>query len=160
MTKGRKPLPGKLKKSRGTDQPVRMNYDEPTYEKITKVSVPRILKSSRAKKIYRERSRVLINMGIIAEPDVDMLVAYANTLDLYYQAVEEQNKSENALTVKVTDSKGNNKIMMSPYIKLQKELIEVANKLGSQFGFTPSSRASLKVAPEKEQDPLEKFLNR
>ena len=160
MTKGRKPIPGKLKKARGTDQPVRMNYDEPTYEKITKISVPRILKSTRAKKIYRERSRVLINMGMIAEPDVDMLVAYANTLDLYYQAVEEQNNNEDGLTVTVKDSKGNVKIMMSPYIKLQKELIETANKLGSQFGFTPSSRAAMKVTPEKEQDPLEKFLLR
>ena len=156
MGKGRKPTPNKLKQLRGTDQPVRMNIDEVEYSRITKVSVPRILKSKRAKKIYRERSQVLINMNLLQEPDQDLLVAYANTLDLYYRAIEEM--AEGDLVVTVHTKSGSSK-QVNPYLKLMAQLIEIINKLTGHFGFSPSSRASLKVnEPREKLSEFEKLM--
>lgn len=156
MGKGRKPTPNKLKQLRGTDQPVRMNVDEVEYSRITKVSVPRILKTKRAKKIYRERSQVLINMQLLQEPDQDLLVAYANTLDLYYRAVEEMAEAD--LIIDVQTKAGKTK-QVNPHLKLMAQLIEIINKLSSHFGFSPSSRASLKVnEPREKLSEFEKLM--
>jgi P27 family predicted phage terminase small subunit len=159
MAKGRKSLPTQTKIARSTDQPVRMNYSEAEYEKITKVSVPRILNNARAKRIYRERAQVLINQGILMEPDADLLVAYANTLDLYYQTMEEQGKKGFAMVVDVETKKGTIS-MVNPYMKLQKELLEMTTKLAAHFGFSPSTRASLRLQPKEQQNSLEDFLRR
>lgn len=147
--RGRKPLPGKLKELRGTDQPVRM-YGEVEYEQVTKVSVPRILASRRAKKIYKERAQVLINMKLLQEPDQDLLVAYANALDLYYTCMEEMAKEEEPLLVEVTNKSGTTR-QANPYLKLQKELLEMVNRLAANFGFSPSARAALKVGKTEEK---------
>lgn len=157
MAKGRKALPNKVKELRGTDQPVRM-IDEVEYERITKISVPRILTTTRARKIYRERSQVLINMQLLQEPDQDLLVAYANTLDLYYQAIELQKDQE--LVLEMINTKGQTMKVISPYIKLQKELLDIVNKLSGHFGFSPSSRASLNVqGPKEKMTEFEKLLS-
>lgn len=154
---GRNALPNKMKELRGTDQPVRM-MDEVEYEMVTKVSVPRILTTSRAKKIYRERSQVLINMKLLQQPDMDLLVAYANTLDMYFQAIEKQKDED--MVIELINTKGNKMMVISPYIKLQKELLELSIKLASQFGFSPASRASLKVqAPREKMTEFEKLLS-
>jgi P27 family predicted phage terminase small subunit len=157
--KGRKNIPTKLKIARSTDQPVRMNYDEAEYEKITKVSVPRILSTTRAKKIYRERAQVMINQGILTEPDQDLLVAYANTLDLYYQTMEKQAEEGFEIVVDVKTKFGTTP-MVNPYMKLQKDLLESCTKLAAHFGFSPSTRAALKLQPKEKEDPLQSFLNR
>ena len=156
MSRGRKSLPNKIKTLRATDQPVRM-MDEVEYERISKVTVPRILSTTRARKIYKERSQVLINMKLLQEPDQDLLVAYANTLDLYYQAIEKQ-KNEDLVT-ELVNAKGHKMQVISPYIKLQKDLLEMVNKLSGHFGFSPSSRASLKVqAPREKMSEFEKLM--
>jgi len=154
--KGRKPIPGKLKELRGTDQPVRM-YGEVEYEQITKVSVPRMLNTTRARKIYKQRAQVLINMKLLQEPDQDLLVAYANALDLYYQCMEEM-ANEPGLLVNVTTKAGTTR-QTNPYLKLQKELLEIINKLAANFGFSPAARAALKVgAPKEKPSEFEKLM--
>ena len=126
------------------------------YERITKVSVPRILTSKRAKKIFRERAQVLINMKLLQEPDQDLLVAYANTLDLYYRAME--NMPEDELMVSVRTKTGTIQLP-NPHLKLQKDLLESVNKLAASFGFSPSSRASLKMsAPKEGKTEFEKLM--
>lgn len=140
MTKGRKPTPTALKKVRGTDQPVRMNMNEAEYELLTKVTVPKVLGTKRAQQIFRDKSKQLMAQRILQAPDIDLLTAYANTFDLYLQAIEEQNKPENNLIISVITKSGTAKTT-SPYIKLQRELLPLINNMGASFGFTPSSRA-------------------
>lgn len=147
MNMGRPRTSNKLKELRGTDQPVRMNKAEVEYSRVTKVSVPSILKTTRARKIYKERAQVLINMGLLCEPDQDLLVAYAYTLDMYYIAMKEQ--SERGLVETVITKNGSYEVP-SAYLKIQKDLLEQVNRLAQHFGFSPSSRASLKVDVKKD----------
>ena len=155
--KGRKKVPSRIKELRGTDQPVRMNTDEVVYESITKVTVPKILKSKRARQIYKERAQVLINQKLLQQPDMDLLVAYANTYDMYLEAVESQQDQD--LIKTVIGPTGGTKNVVSVYIQLQLTLLEMVNKIGAHFGFTPSSRASLKIqAPKETISEFEKLM--
>lgn len=154
----RKKTPTALKVIRGTDQPCRTNYDEAKYEALTKVSIPKVLSSSRARKIFKDKSTQLIRQGILQAPDIDLLTAYCNTYDIFLQAVEALNDPENDLVVKVVTKKGEMQ-MISPYLQIQKQLIPLLNSLSSQFGFSPSARAGLKLEPKKKENELDKFLN-
>lgn len=155
---GKKKTPTALKVIRGTDQPCRTNYDEAKYEALTKVSIPKVLTSQRARKIFKDKSNQLIRQGILQAPDVDLLTAYCNTFDIYLQAVEQLNDPENPLVVTVQTKKGEMK-MISPYLQIQKQLIPLLNSLSSEFGFSPSARAGLKLTPAKKENEFDKFLN-
>ena len=141
---------------RGTDQPCRTNLNEMQYEQLTKVAVPKVLNTLRARKIFKERSAELIAKGLLQKPDVDLLTAYANAYDLWMQAVEAQG-SEDLMTIVKT--KSGTMTMPSPYIKLQQELINQIKAIGMLFGFSPTSRASMKMEAPKQQDEFDVFLN-
>jgi len=49
--------------------------------------------------------------------------------------------------------------IISPYIKIQQQLIPILNSLSSAFGFSPSARAGLKIQPRHKIDEFEKFMN-
>jgi len=140
--RGRKPLPALIKTQRGTLEKASTNMDETKYDQLTKVSIPKVLATKRSRQIFRDKSKQLIAQRILQAPDIDQLTAYCNTYDLYLQAVEEQNKIENDLVVTVRTKSGEMK-MISPYIKLQQQLIPLLNSIGSNFGFSPSSRARI-----------------
>lgn len=140
--RGRKPLPAIIKKQRGTLEGKDSSLEEATYEQLTKVSIPKVLVTKRAREIFRDKSKQLIAQGILQAPDIDQLTAYSNTFDLYLQAVEEQNKEENKLLVSVKTKSGEMQ-MISPYIKLQQQLLPLINSIGSNYGFSPSSRARI-----------------
>jgi P27 family predicted phage terminase small subunit len=158
MSKGRKIIPTTLKTIRGTGRPCRANMDEAKYEALTKVAVPKVLTNARAKHIFRDKSKQLIAHGILQVPDIDLLTAYANTYDLYLQAIEEQSAEGMKLTIEVS-TKAGKVTMISPFIKIQQQLLPMLNTLSGAFGFSPSARASLKLQPKEKKDDFEKFMN-
>lgn len=157
-----------MKVIRGTDQPCRMNMDEAKYEALTKVSIPKVLATPRARKIFKDKSKQLISQGILQAPDIDLLTVYANTVDLYFQASEQISNtgtkvseegihSSGGLTVTVHTKNGSYE-MVSPYFQIMKQLIPLINSIGGEFGFSPASRASLKIEPKKNINEFEKYL--
>ena len=153
---GRKPLPARVKQLRGTDQPCRTSMDEMEYEKLTKVAVPKILNSTRARKIFKERAAELIAKGMLQKPDVDLLTAYANAYDMWMKATEQLN--EDGLTV-VMKTKTGSMTMAHPLISVSSTMLNHVKSIGLLFGFSPSARASLKMEPKKQEDVFMNFLN-
>jgi len=49
--------------------------------------------------------------------------------------------------------------MISPFIKIQQQLLPMLNTLSAAFGFSPSARAGLKLHPKEKKDDFEKFMN-
>jgi P27 family predicted phage terminase small subunit len=145
----RHPLPAAIKKARGTDRPSRMN-DEPEYKLLTKVQTPSVLKTARARKIFKDKAAQLIAQRILQAPDIDLLTSYANTYDLYLQAVEKQAEEKN-LIITVQTKNGMQK-QSSPYIKLQRELLPLINSMGAQFGFSPASRSKVNPVDQSDHD--------
>ena len=159
---GRKPIPNELKKLRGTDQPVRMR-DELSVEPIVTpfLSVPKgiPLKSKRAKQIFLGKANQLIALRVLTAFDIESLSLYANTLDTAYTCIEKLGeKDAEEFTMNVNEKSGVVSYTPNPYRGLLRESIELVNKIGGEFGFTPVSRQRIATQPV-EKDELEDFLS-
>ena len=154
MTKGRKILPNAVKKLRGTDQPVRMRNEIST-EKVISVNARNIkcLTTKRSRMIFTQKANQLIALGILTTQDFESLAIYSNSLDMLFDCIE--NLKDEKFS-KVTTEKGFY-WMPSPYLKLYREMVDIVNKIGSEFGFTPVSREKIQ-APPVENDPLADLL--
>lgn len=156
---GRKAIPNALKKVRGTDQPVRMREElsvNPLTEPITKLPKDSPLKTARAKKIFIEKANQLIALGVLTSLDLESLSLYASTLDTVYTCLAELKKGPEFERVK--DKNGVIKYVPNPYRQLLHNSIEIVNKIGGDFGFTPVSRQRISVKPPEEKNALEEFL--
>lgn len=165
MSKGRKPIPDSLKVLRGTDQKTRMrgSLEVPALNDITGiVDVKKftVLKSKRAKDIFIDKANQLIKLKLLTEMDIEQLVIYASSLDILFTCMKEM-KKDLFKEIYAEDKEGNiflKGMVPNPYIKLYREMIEITNKIGSDFGFSPVSRMKLKAEKEKEVDPFEKLM--
>ena len=157
MAKGRKQISNELKTLRGTDQPVRMK-DEILVEKLVNVSPPKYIKTRRAKKIFKDKSNQLIHLKLLTAIDVELLAIYCNSLDMVLIAIDELADGE--LVEQHTDMKtGAVKYTTNPYLKIYKEMVEMVNKIGSEFGFSPISRQRLAATKtDKKKDDIDDFI--
>jgi len=139
--KGRKALPREIKQLRGTLKKSR-DTGEITTDKIT---------DRRSREIFREKANQLIKLNILTDIDLEQLAVYAYSLDILFDCMDEISKGKFR---EVYDDNGHIiRFIQNPYIKLYREMIEVCNKIGGDFGFNPVSRA--KLAPQQQEaDPL------
>ena len=161
MGRGRKPLPDQIKSLRGTDQPCRMRGEIET-DKILEISQIvdlknfKVLKSKRAKDIFVQKANQLIKLKLLTDMDIEQLVVYASSLDILFDCIREMKKG---MFKELYDDFGKIKsYLANPYIKQYREMIDITNRIGSDFGFSPVSRMKLKAEPEKEKDPLQKLF--
>lgn len=158
--KGRKALPREIKQLRGTLKKGR-DTGEITADKITEISEIldtkklKTLKTRRSREIFREKANQLIKLNILTDIDFEQLAIYAYSLDILFDCMDEISKGKFR---EVYDDNGHIiRFIQNPYIKLYREMIEVCNKIGGDFGFTPVSRA--KLAPrQQEADPLAELM--
>lgn len=161
MTKGRKALPNAVKVLRGTDQPCRMNNElsvTPITDFISSLPKNSPLKTKRAKKIYKEKANQLISLRVLTLFDLEQLAIYAYALDQAYTCMEElENKG---LFYEQFDDNGNIlRYVENPYMKLLREMIDITNKIGSDYGFIPVSRQKLKPSDSETSNPFADLLN-
>lgn len=159
MGQGRKSIPNEVKILRGTDQPVRMkqSVDVPkikSIDEIVNVSKLKVLKSVRAKKIFKDKANQLIGLNILSEIDFEQLAIYAHSLDVLFECMDkiDEYKFKEVITAKGIQ------IVTNPYLKLYREMNEICSKIGSDFGFSPVSRMKLHTKSE-EKDPLQELMN-
>lgn len=154
MTKGRKPISNAVRKLHGTERADRMRK-ELIVPILGTVDVRKIkaLHTKRSREIFTVKANQLITQGILTEMDTEALVIYANSLDMLFECVE--NLKEGKFKTVVSD-KGISYVP-NPYLKLYKEMVEIVNKVGADFGFNPVSRLRIQ-APAKEDDPLADLL--
>lgn len=147
--KGRKPISNELKRLRGTDQPVRMR-DEGNSEILTRVSTPAVLKSRRARKIFKDKAALLIAQRVLTQNDIEQLTIYSYSLDTVFECIENM---EEGKFKPLKDEKGRiYKFIENPYLTLYRQMVEIVNKIGSDFGFNPVSRSKVKGAEKKQTD--------
>ena len=163
MSKGRKPLPNAVRKLRGTDRPCRTREDGVTgkpIEKVESISGARGNRklSRRAKDIFMERSRGLMELQILTTPDLDQLALYAAALDMAYTCISEIEAKGLFLSVYNEDGLLV-KCIENPHVSLLNKLIIQINKLGSEYGFTPVSRQKLRIPEQKRESPLRRLMN-
>ena len=163
MGKGRKPTPDALKALRGTDQPCRMKGTIEVSEikdvtQILDLKGLKILTSKRAKDIFIQKANQLIGLKLLTDMDIEQLVIYSHALDTLFTCIKGMKVG---LFDKVYNDDGKLKgSIPNPHIKLYREMAEIVNRIGSDFGFSPVARMKLKAEKEPSKDPLQELFEK
>lgn len=161
MGKGRKPLPDAVKVMRGTDQPCRMAGATDGVERITDVKQItsaanlKLLPTKRAKDIFKQKANQLIALRILTDLDLEQLAVYANSLDVLFSCLEGM---RNPAIPKLDKHGCIIGYVPPPELPLYKQMVEIVNRIGAEFGFTPVSRQRINQGPSDEKDELEEIF--
>lgn len=125
-------------------------------ERVTSIDAKgmKALKTKRARDIFTTKGNQLIALGTLTDMDLEALAVYANSLDMLFDCIDHIGK-EDKFTLVQNDKQSY--YVANPYLKLYKEMVEIVNRVGSEFGFTPVSRAKI-AAPPREDDQLANLM--
>jgi P27 family predicted phage terminase small subunit len=144
---GRKPLPTNLKVLRGTDQPCRINKDEPQVP-TNRITPPAGL-SAVAKKHWKKILPQLRAAKIITNIDATAFAAYCETYATWQHAVDQIAKYGSVI-------KGEKGFpVCSPYVTIADKTLRQMRDFLTEFGMTPSSRTRIAVTDKPK--PQSKF---
>ncbi len=143
MTKGRKPLPTKLKVLKGTDQPCRINKNEPT----PPVCFPDPPKEATAavKKFWPKIAQQLYDCGILTEIDAYSLSAFCEVYLRWVKANKKIASGGPGRRLVVKSPTGC--LLQSPWLSISNRALDQMQKIAAEFGMTPSSRTGISVDP-------------
>ena len=150
---GRYKLPEEIKAVRGTKRKDR-EYNE--LSPTTLVMSPADVKAPshlnpEAKKIYKEVVSQLVAMKMLQPIDTTALCIYANAIVTIAKMQKELDKDGYVTYIK--DEDGNiTGVTVNPIHKVLKDAINVANTIGSQFGWSPVSRLRLVAIAAGKED--------
>lgn len=143
--KGRKATPTALKKMRGTDQPVRVNKNEPDIQLIDKLPAAPKWFSLLAKNIYRNKGKELIAQNVMSSVDLDMFLLYCNEYATYIET------SEWMRNINLDDKLSESQTERYKRVRQQNQQAwERSKSIAIEFGFTPSARSRVSAISGKE----------
>lgn len=147
---GRKPKPTALKLLEGNPGKRALNRAEPR----PKVAMPRPPEhlSDEEKAKWKVVVRELHSLGLVTRIDVDALAMYCVIYARWIKA--EKMVREKGEIIKT--AAGN--IIQNPYLSIANRALEQLNKLGAEFGMTPSSRTRVKTDLTDPDQELERML--
>lgn len=146
--RGRKPVPSHLKVLRGTDQPCRMNPDEPKPEPSEMTAPPGL--SPAALKEWDRVKKVLAESGIVSVLDTNALAAYCEMYAIWASAIKHLQREGMVVSSKRGEP------MRNPYLKIANDAHDRMVKMLTEFGMTPSSRTRVS-ATKKQEKPDDKW---
>lgn len=154
---GRKRIPDEIKKLKGTAQKCRLAKTPATNNAMGVMIVPPkppTWLDKQARKIFSVKAAQLSLVGIVTPFDVELLSAYAASMSLVVQASTEI-QSQGITIIHAT--KTGVVTVSNPAIKIMNDNIKVINQIGAQFGFSPSSRASIMALVAKKETKKDDF---
>jgi len=155
MTRGRKPKPTELKLLAGNPGKRPITPSEPKPKAPDKKPYALRFLNDEAQKEWRRIIEHLMEMGLYTEVDQAALAMYCQAWGRWVEAERMVNEQGAVL---VSEETGN--FYQNPWFHTANRAWEQLRKMLPEFGFTPSSRARLKVAPAQEQDELDVLLKR
>ena len=155
MAKGRKKVPDEVKKLRGTDQPCRKQNNVDKFDVLD--NLPKVKLAGTAKKIFKIVATELMCKQLLDNVGLDLLVAYAQEMALYSDMMCALRVEGYVIKKKVKEGVFTTSI--NPKRKLAESALANAQKLSSEFGFTPASRNRVMgmFSEKKEKDEFADF---
>ena len=135
---GRNPLPDKIKKIRGTDQPCRLNPDQPEFTLVTDAGPAPDFLGQYGKLIFDTVCKELIGAGILQNVDIELVILLADQYDDYFGAVQELKTKKY-----IVDFNGNKKL--NPAWRIKNMAGQKIIQLSAQLGLSPSARQRLRM---------------
>jgi len=160
---GRKRVPTKLKIIRGTDQPCRMNPDEP--EPDIKIPKPPKGLTGFAAKEWKRAAALLEDLGLISDIDMCMFLAYCQSFGRWMEAEKKIKKEGLFITIPIGIKKGKKgqedtiifQIKKNPYLAIANDAKREATKYAVEFGMSPASRSKVKAEKGNSGDKKKGF---
>ena len=138
-------VPSNIKKLRGTDQPCRMNKDEPEVKALSGTVPPPAILSERGLEFWDDLSRQLTSIRVMSESDIAGLAMLCEVTADWNEA----NNKVKELGMVIEDRFG--VPQQSPWLMASYKCAEQMRKMLMQFGMTPSSRAGVKAIGKAEK---------
>jgi P27 family predicted phage terminase small subunit len=161
MTKGRKPLPTEVKRTRGTLQKCRTLENEMKVQSITgELPQPPEWMTDDGKAEWMTVTAELKASGVLAQADLSIVAMYCNEIATYIECQRQMQKAGTRVMV-IKDENGKLKYAQQvPYQKIANDCVEKALKLASEFGLTPSARTRIGAIkpPENKESFFEKLM--
>lgn len=154
---GRPKIPDEIKAKKGTLRKCRQT-ESLKFAELDKVAAPSFL-SNLAKRIFREKIKLVKSTHLLTYADVDNMMMYATAMDNFINSTKKLNDPDTPRVFEVYGKQGLAKISPSPYFKIQNDAFQMIQKIGSLYGFSPVSRISLanSVSEEKPHDDFDNF---
>jgi P27 family predicted phage terminase small subunit len=89
--------------------------------------------------VWRRTVKQLRLMGILSEADLDVIAAYCNAVVAYERATQQVDQ------VGILVEGRRDGLVTNPAVRVQRDSAQLIRQLGSELGFTPSSRSRLTV---------------
>jgi P27 family predicted phage terminase small subunit len=148
--RGRKPKPTELKRLAGNPGKRALNDAEPR----PRVVLPRppSLLSDEEKVKWKSLVRDLYPLGLVTILDIDQLSTYC-VLWVRWVKAEKLIREKGEI---IKTAAGN--IIQNPYLSIANRALDQLNKLGAEFGMTPSARSRVKTENMDVEQELEQLL--
>lgn len=152
--RGRKKLPSKVKELKGTLAKSRSVGNEmETSAVVSMPSAPSFLNQQGAEE-WDLVTNELANIKMLHLTDLSILAAYCNEIGIYREIAQELQGNFTEQTIDKDGRLRSSKI--APKYKVMQNALQNAMKIATQFGFTPSARASLSM-PEQDEERTDDF---
>jgi P27 family predicted phage terminase small subunit len=147
---GRKPKPTAVKMLAGNPGTRAINHAEPR----PRVVLPRPLEhlSDEEKSKWKALVKELHPLGLVTTIDKDSLAMYC-VIYVRWMKAERMVREKGEI---IKTAAGN--IIQNPYLSIANRALDQLNKLGAEFGMTPSSRSRVKVESFDAEQELERML--
>ena len=146
--------PTKIKELQGTIRKCREEENEMQVAQVVEMpEAPSFLNDDGARE-WALVTNELANIKMLHLTDLSILAAYCNEIGIYREIAQELQGNFTEQTVDKDGRLRSSKI--APKYKVMQNALQNAMKIATQFGFTPSSRASLSM-PEQEDEKTDDF---
>jgi len=152
--RGRKKTPTKLKELKGSLRKCReVSNEMQTTNVVSMPQAPSFLNQHGADE-WNLVTNELANIKMLHLTDLSILAAYCNEIGIYRQIAQEL---QGNFTEQTVDKDGRLRASkIAPKYKVMQNALQNAMKISREFGFTPSSRASLSM-PEQDEERTDDF---
>jgi len=152
--RGRKKTPTKLKELKGSLRKCReVSNEMQTTNVVSMPKAPSFLNQQGADE-WDLVTNELANIKMLHLTDLSILAAYCNEIGIYREIAQEL---QGNFTEQTVDKDGRLRASkIAPKYKVMQNALQNAMKIATQFGFTPSSRASLSM-PEQDEERTDDF---
>mgnify|MGYP006921307385 CR=1 FL=1 len=147
---GRKPKPTALKLLAGNPGKRAINRTEPK-PRVVMPKPPEHLSDDEKEK-WKLTVRELHPLGLVTNIDKDHLAMYC-TIYVRWVKAEKMVRDKGEI---IKTAAGN--IIQNPYLSIANRALDQLNKLGAEFGMTPSSRSRVKTDLPTQESELEEML--
>jgi P27 family predicted phage terminase small subunit len=147
-------IPTKIKELKGTLQPCRQTSNEMQVAEVVELPQAPNYFDDFAQKEWDVTTSELARIKMLHIVDLSILSAYCFEIGTYHRIMNEMGGK---FTERTYDKDGKLRASkIAPLYKVAQTALQNAIKIATQFGFTPSSRASLSM-PEQEKEKTDDF---